>query len=501
MGGLFWMLSGTGIQSVLQLLVLAILARLLTPVDFGLVGAALVVMRFSNIFSQLGIGPAIVQRPNLSTTHIRTGFTITLLFGASLVALIWLLSPHIAGFFRMDGLVPVLRVIALAFFFKGLAGISESLLQRDMQFRWLAIIQVISYALGYGAVGIILALAGFGVWSLVLAYLAQEILISVMAMIAMPHPKIPQLNRAAFGELMYFGGGYTIARIANFIAVQGDNLVVGRWMGAAALGLYGRAYQLMAMPATLFGQTLDKVLFPAMAKVQAEPQRLSTAYRRSIALIAMVVMPVSAVMFILAPEVINVLLGDAWLGVIAPFKILAVGMLFRSSYKMSDSLARAKGAVYRRAWRQIVYAAMVIGGAWVGQHWGLSGVAYGVLGALLINFVLMAQLSLQLTSLTWKDFIAAHGSAALLTTVVFLEAWFTAVGARSIGLAEFAILCVVLVIILATFTAMLRLAPKLFFGTDGIWLLNELAQYRQLGFLARLIKKGEVANETNPCNH
>ena len=145
--GLFWMFLGKGTQAVLQVLVLGILARLLTPADFGLVSASLVVVGLSTIFSQLGIGPAVVQRSNLESRHLRTGFTISVLFSLALAGLICLFAPSFAGFFRLEGLTPVLRAMSLVFPFQGLSVVAESLLQRDLSFRRLAGINTISLPL------------------------------------------------------------------------------------------------------------------------------------------------------------------------------------------------------------------------------------------------------------------------------------------------------------------------------------------------------------------
>src|SRR2546426_9124427 len=119
-------------------------------------------------------------------------------------------------------------------------------------------------------------------------------------------------------------------------------------------------------------------LFPYTTLFRSNAQRLAAAYRRGVALIALVVLPISVALVLLAPEVIDVVLGPRWTSVIAPFQILAVGMLFRTSSKMGDSLTRATGAVYRRAWRQMLYAALVVGGAVVGKHWGIEGVAKSI---------------------------------------------------------------------------------------------------------------------------
>jgi PST family polysaccharide transporter len=476
LGALFWTSLGTGAQAVLQLLVLAVLARLLNRADFGVVAAALVVVGFSTIFSQLGIGPAVVQRLDLRPAHLRTGFMISLLLGAFLAGLTWVSAPAVAGFFQMGDLTSVLRALALVFPLQGLGVVAESLLQRDLRFRLLAGLETAAVALGYGAVGITLAVRGFGVWALVGGHLAQTLLKTALLLAVQRHPMWPLLDRRAAAELLYFGGGFTAARIGNYLAGQGDNLVVGRWLGAEALGVYGRAYQLMAGPAVLFGQVLDKVLFPAMAQVQDQPARLAEAYRRGVALIALVILPASAVLTALAPELIHVLLGPEWGSVIVPFQILAAGMLFRTSYKMSDSLVRATGAVYHRAWRQAAYAMLVLAAAWVGQFGGLPGVSLAVLATLAFNFLVMAQLSLRLVGMTWRSFRAAHVPGLALAVLVSTMTWACAQLLRAWGLPAPLVL---IASAAATLPALLPVwcLPELFLGEDGRWMLRKLGAY------------------------
>ena len=150
----------------------------------------------------------------------------------------------------------------------GIAVVSGSLLQRELKFRWLAQREVASYVIGYGVVGIALASAGWGVWALVWGNLAQAAVNTVLLLLGRPPSFSLWPDRRALAELTYFSGGFTIGRIANYLATQGDNLVTGRWLGAAALGVYGRAYQLMAVPSMLFGDVLDNVLFPSLARLQ-----------------------------------------------------------------------------------------------------------------------------------------------------------------------------------------------------------------------------------------
>lgn len=472
--GLLWMAGGKSAQGVLDVLVLAVLARLLTPHDFGVVSAALVVTRFSSLFSRLGLGPALVQIPDLEPRHEKTAFTTSLGLGLALGAVIWLAAPSVGSFFRADGVAPVLRLLAVTFPLRGLAVVSESLLQRDLRFRWLASLQVKSFGLAYAPVGVGMALAGYGVWALVGAHMAQSTVRTALLLIAQ-RPKFPPWPEwRACRELLYFGGGFTAAKIANYAAQEGDYLVVGRWLGPVALGLYTRAYKLMNAPAALFGGMLDDVLFPAMARVQNATARLGTAFRRAVALVALVMLPTSAVLTVLAPELVLVALGPQWEATVLPFQILAVGLLFRSSYKISDSLARATGAVYRRAWRQGVYATLVIGGAVIGQRWGISGVAVGVLAAITINFVMMAGLSLSMARVSWGSFLAAHRPALGLALVTGSATWILATVLRAWNVPAVALLIIAVGLTAAVAFLAVRAAPRLLLGDDGLWMLDTL---------------------------
>jgi O-antigen/teichoic acid export membrane protein/thymidylate kinase len=476
LGGLLWTSLGTGAQAVLQLLVLAILARLLSPADFGLAAAALVVVGLSAVFSELGIGPAVVQRLDLQPAHLRSAFTLSVLLGLLLGGLIWGTAPLVAGFFRLDGLTPLLRALAFVFPVQGLSVVADSLLQRELRFRGLAAVEVTTVAVGYGVAGIPLAVLGFGAWALVGAHLAQNLLRTVLLFALRPHPVRPLLAPRACADLLYFGGGYTAARLSNYVAGQGDNLVVGRWLGAEALGMYGRAYQLMAGPAVLFGNVLDRVLFPTMAQLQDQPERLADAYRRGVALIALVMLPASAALVLLAPELTAVVLGSEWHSVVVPLQILGAGLLFRTSYKLSDSLARATGAVYRRSWRQAAYAVAVLASAWVGHFGGLAGVSLAVLATLGLNFLLMAHLSLRLSGLSWRRFAAAHLPGLALAALVGASVWGATALLRARGLPPVLVLAGCVAATAPALVLVCRL-PRLFLGEDGQWMMRKLTAH------------------------
>jgi O-antigen/teichoic acid export membrane protein len=242
--------------------------------------------------------------------------------------------------------------------------------------------------------------------------------------------------------------------------------------------LYDRAYQLMVAPAMLLGQVMDEILFASLARIQEDRSLVAAAYRRSIVGVAFVMLPLTAVAWTLAPEIVYVLLGPAWSGVTMPFRILALGTLFRTSYKISDSLTRALGAMYRRAWRQWAYAAFVIGGAIIGQHWGLAGVAWAVLLALAVNVLLQAHLVMKLVPFTWSDLLAAHGPALLTATFLGVPAFATAQLLRAVlHLPPLGVLSGTLVAVIGLLAAVFAFWRRPFLGQDGTWLVAQIIEF------------------------
>jgi PST family polysaccharide transporter len=476
-GGVLWTFSGVVVQAFLRIIVVILLARLLTPADFGLASAASIVIGLASFVTEFGLFTVIEQRPHIEERHLRTALTIFTSLGVLLGLAIAVSAPLIAGFFRMDQLAPILRVVSLAFPLAAVQQLPAALLKRNLRFRLLAGIGVVSYVLGFGGVSIVLALQGFGVWALVAGVFAQLLIAFVILQIIQPYPTRPGFDRAAFRELMYFGGGYSLGRIFVYLGEQGDNLVVGRWLGASALGLYSRAYQLLVFPVSLFGTSLKQVLLPSMAKVQHEPERLAVAYRHAITLIALVFLPLSVGAMILAPELVLALLGPKWSGVILPFQVLAAGIFFRSSYKISDSVVQATGAVYRRAGYSIAFSIMTVSGALIGQFWGVAGVAAGVLVALAVHCVLLARLSIGIVSMPWRVFGRAHLPGLLMAATTCAVAWPVTIALRNLTLMPIGVLIVSGVVTVFAQVILVYFMPRRFLGPDGQYLLEILTTY------------------------
>jgi len=257
--------------------------------------------------------------------------------------------------------------------------------------------------------------------------------------------------------------------------------VVGRWLGPQALGIYGRAYNLMVVPASVFGRIVNRVLFPVMAQVQDEPDRLAGAYERVLALVALISLPVSAFLWVVAPEFIPTLLGPQWTGVVLPFRLFSCSLLFRMSSKISDACTKAAGVVYGRAAIQGGYAVLVVLGAIIGQHWGVGGVAVAVSIAMGANWVAMAALSRSVTALSWSRFVRAQVPGAVFAALIGGTAELAAQAARAAHLGKIPVLIAAGLAAAAIALAATMLRSEVFLGPHGAWASRRAGEFLRRG--------------------
>lgn len=418
--GIGWQYASVTAQVVLQTLVLIVLGRLLPPEDFGVIGIATIFIGLIDLASEFGAGQALIQHTGATTTFIRAAFTVSILSSLLLTLLMIVGAPYVAHFFNNDALTLVLQIISLSFLFSGPSKIPRALLVKELRFKVLMWTQVTAYFGGYALVGIGLAWGGFGVWSLVFAKIAQSMIASMALVLARPHAMKPLFRRDEIKRVLSQGSGFTLMEILNYASAQADYAVVGYAIGTYELGIYTRSYQLMTLPANYVGRILQPVLFPSMAKVQTENAKLIKFYLTAVSLIAIICLPLTALTILLAPEIVNVLLGVQWQAAVIPLQILALGLLFRTAYKIDDSLGKALGGTKERSVIKVIYLLAVIGGSMAGLPWGLTGVASGVLTALTINHLLSVHCSLQQLKLSWLDVLRVQLPALQLSLLLLV---------------------------------------------------------------------------------
>ncbi|NJO33275.1 MAG: oligosaccharide flippase family protein [Rhodospirillales bacterium] len=252
--GVLWMLSSAVAQALLQIVVLAVLARMVSPEAFGVAAAALVIVRVSEGLFTLGVDSAVIQRMELNDRHVAAAFTFYVITGLAALVLLQALAPWLAGLMRMAELTPALRLLAVAIPILHASEVGASLMRRNLRFRQVASVSLLSYGVGYGMVGVFLASQGMGAMALAGAYVVEVTVRSVAIIVLQPHSKTLCLDFPALRQLLAFGVGIFGYRLASQIATQADNLIVGRLLGAEALGLYSRACHLRSRPRFFWGK-------------------------------------------------------------------------------------------------------------------------------------------------------------------------------------------------------------------------------------------------------
>jgi O-antigen/teichoic acid export membrane protein len=470
--GIAWTLLGAMISNIARVAIVAILGRLLLPEDFGVVAVAMTVVLFAGRFHGLGFGLALVQRKQLEREHVATAFAMSLSLGTAIALITFLAAGAIGDAYQMPHAAAPIRALALLFVLRALSSTSRFMMQRELRFRALAITNVVSYLVGSGT-SIVLALDGHGAWALVIGYLVEAALETVLLVVVSPPTAFPRFTRWALRDLFSFGGGHVLAMSANYLATQGDYIIVGRFLGDAMLGIYSRAYELMRFPALIFTNVAGTVLFSSFSRLQDDPVRLGQMLRRTLFATAILLLPASAGLIVLAPEAIYILLGPGWDGVVLPFQLMAATMLFRTTYKAAGLVTRSAGAVLRNAGSQALYALAVIGGALISVRWGIVGVSITTGLAVVFHYSNLMRLALRQVSLSWSDVLMAHIDGLVLSVLVVIGSLPVALALRSAGYD------VVTVAVLATVAGTI---PGLVFAgfrirrgaEDWVWMIDRI---------------------------
>lgn len=402
-----WVFAGKLGNQLVTLGVVMILARLLTPEDFGIVAASQVILTLSQVVVRFGIGAYLIQAETLTPRIIGTAQTLMLSAALCISVILWSLAGPIGGAINVPELAQIMPIMLASFILSAAINPSASLLSREMEFKFLAKTEISSQAIGYGGVAVALAALGFGFWAIILGTFVQTLMRAVFVFWRVPVWPSLSMTLSEITPMLRFGGGVFLAQLMSNTAQRVDNLIITSTMGPAALGYYSRAYSLMEISNKLLGSVFREALFSGFSKKRRERQKAEqdTAFLIGHAFAAFLILPISAMMWLLADEVVWILLGANWVDAVPVLEVLSLGMFFRLGYKVSGTLILSEGAVFRLALRNLFYALMVAAGAWIGSNWGITGVAWGVFGALVIHFVSMTTTALLLCGSNWATYI------------------------------------------------------------------------------------------------
>lgn len=367
-------LSAQVVKFALQLGSTAVLARLLTPADFGLVAMVAAFTGFIGLFKDLGLSLATVQRAEITHQQVSTLFWINVAASAVLMGLAAALSPMVAWFYGEPRLTAIMLVVAGTFIFGGLTAQHSALLRRQMRFKELAAIEVLSLAFGI-AVAITMAVMGCSYWSLVGLPVGTAAADCALAWLYSGWRPGWPVRRCGVGPMIRFGGNLTGFNTINYFSRNADNIMIGATWGAGALGIYSKAYGLLLLPLRQINAPMASVAIPSLSRLQEDPAAFRQYYCRAIELLAYVTMPLVVLMAILAHDLVHLILGAQWLEVVPVFIVFAVFGIIQSVSVTSGWVLSALGRT-RRMLKLTMYSTpcLLIAFA-IGLPWGPLGVA------------------------------------------------------------------------------------------------------------------------------
>jgi O-antigen/teichoic acid export membrane protein len=400
--GGFVAIAAQGGKVLLQTGTLMLLARLLSPDDFGLTGMAATLTGFLGLFRDVGLSAATVQRRDVTHEQISTLFWINLAVGVGLAACTVLLAPELVRFYGEPRLYWIVIVTGASFIFNGLVAQHGALIAREMRFATQARIDLTALAAG-SAVGVVMAFLGWRYWSLVGMGLVSSMVSAAGVLLAVPWTPGPPRRGVGVGSMLRFGGLATCNSFLVFLAWNSDNILLGRFWGAHALGLYGRAYQLATLPVEQLTSTLSAVAISGLSAVQHDPDRLSRSFLRGYSLLVSATIPIAIACPLFADQIIHVLLGDKWMGVVPIFRLLAPTSLVFALANPLSWLVMATGRVGRAVSITAATTPVVILGILLGLSHGPTGVAMGYSAAMALILIPITAWSKHGTGIAWSD--------------------------------------------------------------------------------------------------
>lgn len=400
-----WNYLSFGLSKGLVFLSTAILARVLSKADFGIVGFATIIIDYLSVLNDLGLGSALIQRQENVEESAETVFTFNILLGAGLTLLTYLVAPWVAIYFREPEVTPILRVLGLTFILSSLSSTHTVWLKRQLAFQR-KIIPDLGRAIMKGGVSIFCALNGFGPWSLVYGQLAGVLTGLLLTWIVYPWFPRWRLHRALLPGLLQLGFSMMGVTILNALVTDIDYVIVGRRLGSEALGSYMLAFRLPELLILNLLWVVGNAIFPAYASIQSQPEVLRRGFLATMRYMALFAVPLCLGLTIVADPLVRVAFGENWLNIVPVVRLLSASMLVSLVASNVGDVAKAIGRPQALIRLGITLLPIQIAGLWLGSYWGLIGVTMGHLFTAIVRMVLQLRLSQSIIQCGWREILA-----------------------------------------------------------------------------------------------
>jgi O-antigen/teichoic acid export membrane protein len=413
-------LTSQWIVYVLGVVSLSVMARLLTPDDYGKVAMVTAITGFASVFKDLGLSTATIQREKITHAQLSTLFWVNVGFGTLVMLAVMALSPLVAWFYHTPELSKIMVALSVTFLLGGLTVQHQAILTRQMRFTTSSIVNVISVVAGI-VCGVTGGFMGLGYWAIVMGYIATSLTMAVgMWMASKWRPGLP-MRGCGIRSMLGFGAHISSFNVVNYFSRNADNVLIGRFAGSSALGIYSRAYQLLLLPIANLRNPLNSVALPTLSRLVDDPARYKSHYQHFIGALAFISMPMVACMYVYSTAIVSIVLGSRWLGASELFRLLAISAFIQPVVSTRGTVMLSTGQGRRLLTWGLVNAVATVVGFAIGVRWGAIGVAtsYAIVNyAVLLPGIWYTTKCTPVTTLDfframWKPTLASVGAACI----------------------------------------------------------------------------------------
>ena len=470
--GLAWKMLTQVVGQGSRTIIAILLAHLLSPHDFGLASMALAFGGFVAIFLDLSLSTPLIQRTTITEQDRSTAFWTQLGAGVACMVIGLAVAPLVGDFFSNSAVVPLFAVSCIGFVLSALSVTQTALLTREMNFRSLEIREIIATVIA-ALVAVALAIAGFGAWAIVAQSLAFLAVSGVLLWRFSSWRPTRTYSKESLRILGSVGGKTMIARIFSYLNLNADNLLIGRYKGSAALGIYAIAYNAMYLPASRITAPIQQVLFAAFVRLQNDPPRLGQAWLRGNRLVSAIAVPAFVGMAVVAPDFVPVVLGSRWHKAIPVLQLLSLAGVAQSYQSLNWSVLQARGKPGTLLSFMFFSTVVTVGGFAIGLRWGVVGVAASYAVARTIVLVGYTWLACRVTTLSPLEFVRTHVDVAALALLMGIAVY----GAR-IGLVHESVPQALRLVFLTLLGAVVYLALVARFARDVVAEIRDMWRRR-----------------------
>lgn len=402
LSAIVWVLLDKAGSSSVNFVVTIILARLLSPEDFGLVAMVMVFFEFSSVFVESGFSTALIREKTISEIDKSTTFIFN--FAAALVfyAVLFFSAPAIAAFFNQESLVWIVRIMGLNLIFSSFSIIQHSMLVQQIDFKNQTKVRFFTVIIS-GTAAILLALNGYGVWSLVVRFGLTDLMDTVLLWILRPWKPTARFSTESFRRLFGFGSRILAAAVLDKFFVHIYKLLIGKFFAAATLGFYTQANNFTNMVINTLFRTVNNVTYPVLAKLQDDHEKLKEGYRKILKLSSFIVVPAMVMLGVLAEPIILVLVGEKWRPSIPMLQLLCVsGLTYHFSsinLNMLLVLGRSDLSLKLEVIKKINIALAIV----IGIQFGIYGLIIGEVISCYVNLFVNAYYSNKLLKYSIRE--------------------------------------------------------------------------------------------------